>query len=147
MAKLTPEEREAILADLQGGMSRNAASRKHGRGAATVTRIAQAAGLEMDRSATKKATEVRKAVAEINRMEIIGDILTTGQTLLKSAKEARDYKDVVTGLAIGIDKHRLETGEVTDRKETRQGNDLKDFFSELDQETEREWASDGDSTA
>lgn len=146
MAKLTPEERERILVLRAKGLGRNAIAREIGRSAGTISAVVTEAGESFDRSATKKATQVRKIIAEIDRMEIIGDILTAGQILLKNAKEARDYKDVVTGLAIGIDKHRLETGEVTDRKETRQGNDLKDFFSELDQEAEKEWVDDGDAS-
>lgn len=127
----------AMLREYSGNQSRVA--KLSGRSQPTVRTIAQEEGIVSINKAPKKANEARSAHAEIDRMQIIGDILTTGQTLLKNAREAKDYKDVVTGLAIGIDKHRLETGEVTDRKETRRGNDLKDFFSELDQEAEEEW--------
>lgn len=62
-AKLTEQERQAILADITAGeLSRNAIARKHGRSVSTITGIAEAAGLTdaFDRSFTEKATRARQ---------------------------------------------------------------------------------------
>ena len=62
MAKpLSPAERQQIEDALRAGKSRNQVSRESGRGLGTVTRIAQAAGIALDRSATKPATEAKVA--------------------------------------------------------------------------------------
>jgi transposase-like protein len=61
---LADDIRAAILADIRAGkLSRNAIARKHGVGAATVTRLAQeAAGpTPFDRSKTVQATRAREA--------------------------------------------------------------------------------------
>lgn len=61
MAKLTPADRAEIIRLLRDGIPRNEVARRTGRGQATVTRIANAEGITLDRSATKAAVEARMA--------------------------------------------------------------------------------------
>lgn len=145
------EERARIVAMLRDGMTQGQVAKETGRGKATISRVANTEGIDSERSATKKATETKQAIAEIDRMEIIGLGLRTGAELLRSYQDReasieniRAYKDLMTGLAIGIDKHRLETGEVTDRTE-RRSNDvsLEDEFKKLDSELEAQGEAEG----
>lgn len=116
-ANLTDAERVKIVAHLKNGKSQTWTAKQVGRSKDTVGRICREEGIETDGRQTKKATEAAAAFREIERMEIIHDILASGQDLLSRVTDPKDYKDVVTGLAIGIDKHRLETGEATSRTE------------------------------
>jgi len=134
---LTDKEREQIIAYLQDGKSQNWTAKKVKRSVDTVGKIGRANGIEPLTRSTKKAVQVSAKVREINRMEIIGGILTTGQSLLDGVADAKDYKDVVTGLAIGIDKHRLETGDVTDRTERVDAEARNRVRSKLDELAQR----------
>lgn len=121
---VTDKERKQIIAYLKAGKSQNWISKEVGRSKDTVGRIGREAGIEADGRRTKKATEAAAAMREINRMEVISLGLDVGASILKGLKEeelspelVRAYKDAMTGVAIGIDKHRLETGEATSRSE------------------------------
>lgn len=85
-AKLTDQERQAILADIQAGeLSRNAIAKKHGRSVGTITNVADQAGLNepFDRSATENATRARSAdLAEVRSQ--------TSARLLRMANELLD---------------------------------------------------------
>ncbi|MER7206355.1 hypothetical protein ABT340_04750 [Streptosporangium sp. NPDC000239] len=64
MPRAIPDDvRDAILDSIRAGGKRNAIARQHGVSVGTVTNIAQRAGLTgaFDRSATKNATEAKKA--------------------------------------------------------------------------------------
>lgn len=54
-------ERARIIATIEAGTSRNDTARKHKRSPGTITKIAHAAGLSFDRSATRAATEAKQA--------------------------------------------------------------------------------------
>ncbi len=153
MARVGSEERQRIIDLLQEhGGNRNRVARMVGRSVGTVQTIATQENIPSAYSAPKKANEARSLFAEIDRMEIIGLGLNTGAELLRGYKDRtpsieniRAYKDLMTGLAIGIDKHRLETGEVTNRTESRKGDDwsLENEFGELDAALEEEEQEEG----
>lgn len=138
---IEPEERARIVSFLQEhGGNRSQVARVTGYSKSLVGKVAREEGIpSANGHMTKNATEASAAFREIKRMDIIVDILDAGQALLKGCKDSREYKDVVTGLAIGIDKHRLETGEVTDRTESRKGSDLNDLFARSAERAAREW--------
>ena len=55
------------------------------------------------------------------------------------------FKDGVTGYAIGIDKHRLETGEATSRTEQidpERRNKMRESLDELAKEDATSWLDD-----
>lgn len=142
MARVGDEERERIVSLLkEHGGNQNKVAKLCGRPQRTVGRIANGAGIKSLKTAPKKALATKAALQDIDRMEIIGLGLHTGAELLRgyqnrdaSIENIRAYKDLMTGLAIGIDKHRLETGQVTNRTESRKGDEfsLEDEFSRLD---------------
>lgn len=54
----------------------------------------------------------------------------------------QQYQQVMTGIAIGIDKHRLETGEATSRTDTaKEHHERETRFDRLYSELERASAS------
>lgn len=118
MSRVGDEEREKIVSLLrEHGGNRSKVAKIAGRGKATVQRVAEAAGIESERSATEKASVARSLFAEIDRKEVIAEMLQKGRDILDATTEARGYKDAVTGLGISIDKHLLVSGEATARTE------------------------------
>jgi hypothetical protein len=77
------DKRQAILADIRAGKARNTIAREHRVGAGTVTKIAQDAGLQFDRSAVKRATEARIADQRAQRA-------TTSQRFLDETNRLLD---------------------------------------------------------
>lgn len=116
--KLTDKERGQIIAHLEAGKSQNWTAKKVGRSVDTVGRIARAEGIESDKRTPKKAHEARAHFAKEDRLALVGYALDRGGQLLQLELTPQQYKDVMLGIAIGVDKHRLETGDVTDRTET-----------------------------
>jgi IS30 family transposase len=142
-AKLTDKERSEIVAHLEAGKSQNWIAKEVGRSKDTVGRVGREAGIESDGRRTQKATEAAAAIRQIDRMEVISLGLTVGQKLLRkieglssrddvALETIRAYKDAMTGVAIGIDKHRLETGEATSRSETVDPERRKKMQESLD---------------
>jgi hypothetical protein len=63
-------------------MPRNVVARKHGRGAATVTRIANERGVQLDRSATESATTARVADCRAARAALAQRFLAEADLIL-----------------------------------------------------------------
>lgn len=83
--RIPDETREAILEDVQSGqLARNAIARKHKVGPATVSRIADEAGLDQpfDRTETKNATQARQADNRRRRAELSSRLLVKAGQLL-----------------------------------------------------------------
>jgi hypothetical protein len=123
--KLTDKERARIVAYLKDDKSHNWIAKEVKRSKDTVGRIARENGIESDGRRTKKATETAATIREIDRLEGICTVLRVGASLIAQLEGMkptpdvmRSYKDGATGYAIGIDKHRLEMGEATNRSET-----------------------------
>lgn len=136
MAKpVTDEEHGRIVALLRDGKSQGETSRITGRHVSTVNRIAKAVGIKSNVAEPKKATEARKAYAEVRRLELIGKGFEKADELLAKLHDAGEFQKWTVGLGTLVDKARLETGEVTDRREQRSHNasrDLEDYFKDLD---------------
>ncbi|MDP9474429.1 MAG: hypothetical protein M3R38_01800 [Actinomycetota bacterium] len=137
---VSQEERARIVGLLkEHGGNRNRVANLVGRSPSTVQGIAEAEGIAPNIRAPKNATVARKAYAEERRLEIIGKGFDKADALLSGISDAGEFQKWTVGVGTLVDKARLETGEVTDRTENRKGNDLGDFFSELDRKAEEEW--------
>lgn len=91
------EERRVI--ELHGqGLSRAAIAREVGRAPSTVGRIASAAGIEFDRSKTKRATEAKRADNRSRRADLISGAYSEALKILR--RMAADQYD-----AVGTDVH------------------------------------------
>jgi hypothetical protein len=105
---LADDIRAAILTDIRAGtLSRNAIARKHGVGAATVTKLAKATGdaTTFDRSQTQKATRAVEADSRSRRAQLAADLLDDAARLRARAWEAYT---VVVGTAQGAETVTLE---------------------------------------
>jgi transposase-like protein len=134
MAKpITPEERAAILADIQAGeLSRNAIARKHHRSPGTISNIAKENGLDgaaFDRTATAQASRAKQIDNRARRAALVDAYLSDaekirerlwepaeaitamGEVVYLSKPGARDVRDfVVAGTSliktsIDVEKH------------------------------------------
>lgn len=141
---VTDKERAKIVAHLKAGKSQTWTARKVGRSKDTVSRIGREAGIRSDGRSTKRATEAAANFREIDRMEVISIGIDVGAAMLHGIKGmeltpelVKAYKDAMTGVAIGIDKHRLETGEATSRSETVDPERRQKMRESLDEVAQR----------
>ena len=96
MPKALPDgKRKAILADLEAGKARNQIAREHEVGAGTVTRLAQANGIALDRAKTEIATRAQMADVRSRRAQIAAELLEDIPRLRRRAWSP--YQHVVTG--------------------------------------------------
>ena len=116
---LPAETRQAVLAALLAGTGVGETARRFRVGKATVSRIAAAAGLDLERSQTKKATGARVRYAQERRLELSDKLFGKVEALLDGELDPQQLQPLVTAFAILTDKRRLEEGEVTDRHEHR----------------------------
>jgi hypothetical protein len=114
---MSEQERAAILSDLRDGLSLRATARKRGRGVATVSRVANGAGLDLERSATQKAASARRDYAQAERLALLNRLFDKCAQILPTCKKPYEVMQLATAMAIAIDKRRLEDGEATSRTE------------------------------
>lgn len=120
--KLTEAERQRIAALLADGKSQGAVSRELGRSRAVVNKIARESGVTntvTNVRDTKKATEARSAYAEERRLELIGRGFDKADELLAKITDAGELQKWTVALGTMVDKARLETGEATNRSESK----------------------------
>ena len=130
---VTDDEEKAILAALEAGKTTRQVAEEFGRGAGTISRIAQRNGLDLaERSNVKRAALVKSCYASVERIELVGLLLNKAKQLMKTCDTARDLQYLATAIAIGIDKRRLE--ESTDP--AGRGGELRVLFEKMDQEEE-----------
>ena len=79
-----PEERARVEGLIRDGVPRNEIARRTGLGAATVSRIADAAGLTFDRSATAEATRARVLDLADARTRLIAGAVRNAEEALQS---------------------------------------------------------------
>jgi transposase-like protein len=129
--RIPDDKREAILQDVQSGkLARNAIARKHDVGPATVSRIADEAGLDQpfDRTETKNATEAKQADNRALRAELSRRLLVKAGEFLDQIDQPHivfnfggkdntfeqrtlpkpptgDIRNLVVSAATAIDKH------------------------------------------
>src|SRR5215207_7307001 len=134
--KLTDKERKKIINYLKDGKSQNWTAQKVNRSPSTINEIAKTEGLTNIR-APKKAVWARRHFAKEDRLALIGYALDRGGELLQLELTPQQYQQVMTGIAIGVDKHRLETGDVTDRTERVDAEARDRVRSKLDELEQR----------
>ena len=109
---LTPAERQAILDryhDTTLPRTLGAIARDTGRGKATVHRTLTAAGLELDRSETKKATDARLTDIAARKARIAQRLVGAAEAFLDDLdagrlEHAARKRELVTAVAIVVDK-------------------------------------------
>lgn len=105
-SKLSDDERAGIVAAIRAGRPRNDIAREFGRGAATVTRIANAEGLSFDREATKHATEARRADNAARRERLISEMYANAERLNRQMfRPAVERKPMVVSDGGGMGSH------------------------------------------
>jgi transposase-like protein len=114
---VTPEERKRIVALLKESKSQNATAKEVGRDPRTVNRIAKAEGIESHIAAPKRANEARRDYAQAERLELLNEGFDKARELLDGIQDAREMQAWMVAVGTGIDKRRLESGEVTSRGE------------------------------
>jgi transposase-like protein len=141
---ITDGERDRMLSLLREGFSHCEVARRTGRSQSTVSALAKEYGIQP----VNLMPRVQQAARDYNKVER-RNLLNlafdkAGDLLERRDITARDFKDVVTAVAIAIDKRRLEDGEAGEISEQRTGSsssgrlDLNKEFSKLDREIAEE---------
>jgi IS30 family transposase len=139
---LTDEEKVLIRKLLEDEQSHNSIAERVGRSQSTISEFAKREGYStLPERTPRVANQARRAFAKAERLELINLQLEVGKGKLESGElSARDYKEVTTAIAIGIDKRRLEEGESNSVHETRSGHphvksiNLEEEFRRIDEE-------------
>lgn len=121
---VTESERERIVTLLRSGRSQTSVAKELARGSATINRIAKAEGLEY--TAPKNAVEAKRTFDQTRRLEVIDELVAKARSLVPSVDDPQKLTQLITGVAILIDKRRLEDGEATSRTETRTDGDTRE---------------------
>ena len=109
--KIPIEEEQEILALLMQGKSIREAGKIAGRGPSTVSAVARRNGLDLVSLAQDRMKRGQLVAAYANaerRASVACKILERGEKILEDTWASRDYRDVSVGLAVGLDKLRLE---------------------------------------
>lgn len=111
MTRIPVEEEEKILSLLMQGKTTREVGQIVGRSSSTVSAVARRNNfdiVEAARSRLKRATLVAKYAQAEARASVAAKMLDRGEKILEDTWTARDYRDVSVGLAVGLDKLRLE---------------------------------------
>ena len=138
---ITDSERETILGLLSQGHSHNEVARRTGKSQAAVSDLARKHSIEP----VNQMPKAQAAAREYNKLER-ANLLNLAFDRVKALitrddTTARDMKDLVTALAILVDKRRLEDGEAGKISEQRTSSDRLDLgkeFRKLDEELAEE---------
>jgi hypothetical protein len=139
---ITEEERKKMLELLREGFSHGEVARRTGRSQSAVSALAKQCSIEP----VNRMPKAQLAAREYNKVErrnLLNLMFDKASVLLdRSDLTARDFKDLVTAIAICIDKRRLEDGKAGEIREQRTsssgGLDLDKEFSKLDRELAEE---------
>jgi predicted transcriptional regulator len=141
---LTAEETLRIRERLDEGRSHNWIAKELGRAQSTVSAYARRQGYSpLSERTPHVANQARRDYARAERIELLNTAFATGEEMLKrGGLSAREFKEVMTGIAIGIDKRRLEEGEPNSVHESPSGHphakllNLEEEFKRLDEQLE-----------
>lgn len=134
MSRVSDEERAAIEVALRDGASVGTVAQQSGRGKATVSRIAAAAGIDLERSNVNKAAAARKDYGQANRLELINEFFDKTHEMLHTTQlTPLGMQQMATALAILVDKRRLEDGEATSRSEVHDDSTRARLGGRLDE--------------
>jgi hypothetical protein len=129
---------------LDQNYSHNQIAKVMGRSQSTISTFAKAQGYSpLPERVPSPANQARREYGKQERLALLNLVFEKGEEMLQGGElSPREYKETVTGIAIAIDKSRLEEGSPTSRHETRQGTagapglesiNLEEMFSHLDQ--------------
>jgi IS30 family transposase len=146
---LTSTEKQRIGALLDDNQSHNSIARAVGRSQSTISEYARREGYSpLPERTPRVANKARREYAKAERLELLNLVFEKGEEMLKSPDlTARAYKEVVTGIAIGVDKARLEEGQPNSVRETRSSSggatqgktiNLEEEFKRLDEAMEEQ---------
>ena len=108
---ITDNERETILGLLSQGHSHNEVGRRTGRSQTAVSDLARTHGIDPVNHMPKAQAAARE-YNKLERANLSNLAFDRVQALItRDDITARDMKDLVTALAILVDKRRLEDGE------------------------------------
>jgi|SRR5215204_4303604 len=110
-------EKARIVQTLKAGASVGQAVKAHNRSRDSIHRIAKDAGISFECSAMKKATKAKADYDQAARLELLNKVFNKASELLPQITEAKEFRELVTGIAIAVDKRRLEENLPTDRTE------------------------------
>ena len=149
---LSSYEKQTIRGMLDQGRSHNSIGKALRRSQSTISDFAKREGYSpLPERTPTVANQARREYGKAERLELISLVFERGEEMLqKPGLTPREYKEVTTGIAIGIDKSRLEKGSPNSVHETRSGAmqlgtiNLEEEFARLDalQEEEEENASE-----
>ena len=143
---LSTEETIRIREMLDNGQSHNSIAEQVGRAQSTISEFAKREGYSpLPERTPRVANQARKDFCRAERLELLNRAFETASEMLeRGGLSARDFKELMTGVAIGIDKRRLEEGEANSVHETRSGDphhgkrlNLEEEFRKLDEAQER----------
>lgn len=139
---ITDNEREKILGLLREGFSHCEVARRTGRSQSSVSVLAKEHSIRPV-GLMPKAQQAARDYNKVERRNLLNLAFEkAGELLERNDIAARDFKDVVTAVAIAIDKRRLEDGEAGEISERRTGGggrlDLDKEFIRLDWELAEE---------
>lgn len=135
---LTSYEKRTIREMLDQNHSHNQIAKIMGRSQSTISTFAKAQGYSpLPERVPSTANQARREFGKAERLALLNLVFEKGEEMLHSADlSPREYKETVTGLAIAIDKARLEEGSPTSRHETRQGPTGAPGLESINLETE-----------
>jgi predicted transcriptional regulator len=139
---LTDEEKARIREMLDDGQSHNSIAKQVGRAQSTISEYARREGYSPLPDRTPRvANQARRDYAKAERLELLNQAFETGAEMLeRGGLSARDYKEVMTAIAITVDKRRLEEGMPDSVRETRRGGphgkllDLEKEFAKIEED-------------
>lgn len=147
-ARVSPEERRAIVEALRAGESAGSVARRTGRSQSTVSGIAKAEGVALDASALQKASAAKltrdQAAAlfdESRQLSVLAKIAAVAEERLDESQLARikplEMQQLATAVAIVVDKWRLIQGEATARTEVASQGAKERLAKRLDELAKR----------
>jgi transposase len=139
---ITDNEREKMLSLLREGFSHCEIARRTGRSQSTVSALAKEHGIKPV-GLMPRAQQAARDYNKVERRNLLNLAFDKASELLERRDiTARDFKDLVTAVAIAIDKRRLEDGQAGEISEQRTGGsgrlELDKEFSRLDWEIAEE---------
>ena len=123
---VTKAEEKAIREALEGGMSQTKAAKEFDRSKRTIHRISKRGGISSKRLPPKKAIESHKYRARAARAAVAAEIIDEGRKWLKG-KTSKEYRDGAVGVAVGLDKLRLELPS----EEQEHGGEIAELFQKM----------------
>jgi predicted transcriptional regulator len=143
---IADSEKEKIIDLLGEGLSHCEIARRTGRSQSAVSALVKQHGIEP----VQRIPRAQQAAREYNKLERMNLLNRAfdkaGELLERKDLSARDFKDLMTGIAIGIDKRRLEDGQAGQISEQRASTsgvlDLDKEFRKLDEELAEEHKRD-----